>query len=603
MDGGTITLKTKLDTKQFDAQIAQLERKLEQMEKSYATYKVVDERDKEDMAQLAVAIEKTKNKLIQLRKEKERFSEPSGIKGLNTGINNFSNGLQKAVQRASKLALGIFGIRSAYMLLRRASSELASYDEQYATNLEYIRFALTQMIAPVLRYIVELAMKLLSLINSISVAWFGVNLFENASVDNFAKMKKGVGGVTSAVKELKKQLAGFDEMNILQENGQAESGGGGGGITLPEMNLSQLNEETESFVTKIKSMWEEAGAIYEKMFANPEIFDEAYGEWGKFMFGINEVWGGIYKFINGIIGVIKGVSQVVVGLLKGDKELISKGFENLINGIGDLLEGFLRFVKGIIDTVIGFVWGLIVTVAKWVYNNLIVPIANFFKWLWEQIVAGWHNFWNGLATGIDNAAVWVFDNILKPIGEFFGNLWDGIVRGAEAAWDGIVWAFNGITDFFGGIFNAIWGFVTNIATNVGNAIAGAFRAVINGVLSAIENILNFPIRAINGLIDVINNVPGIDLGYLNEFNLPRLKVGGIINMPNTGTLVGGSAIGGESGREGVVPLTDQQAMAELGREIGKNVLINLTNITSMNGRVINRELKQVQADQEFAYNM
>lgn len=603
MDGGTITIKTKLETKQFDAQIAQLEHKISLMEKDYERALAAGaDPDYSSMKKLAANIEMAKNKLIQLRKEKERFSEPSGMTELNTGISNFSKGLQNAVSKASKLTLAIFGIRSAYMMLRRASSELASYDEQYAANLEYIRFALTQMIAPVLKYIVDLAMKLLSLINAISIAWFGVNLFENASVDNFAKMKNGVGGVTRAVKELKKQLAGFDEMNILQENGQAESGGGGGGITLPEMDLSTLNEETESFVNKIKGMWEEAGEIYEKMFANPEIFNEAYGEWGTFMYGINEVWGGIYKFINGIVETIKGISQVVIGLLKGDKDLISEGFDNLLNGIGDLLEGFLRFVKGIIDTIIGFVWGLIVTVATWVYDNLIIPIANFFKWLWERIVEGWHNFWNGLATAIDTAALWVFDNILKPIGEFFGNLWEGIVTGAQAAWQGIVWAFNGITDFFGGIFSAIWGFVTNIAINVGNAIAGAFRAVVNGILNAIENILNFPIRAINGLISTINNIPGINLGYLNEFNLPRLKVGGIINMPNTGTMIGG-AIAGEAGREGVVPLTDQQAMAELGREIGKNVVINLTNITSMNGRVMSRELKQVQADQEFAYNM
>lgn len=72
-------------------------------------------------------------------------------------------------------------------------------------------------------------------------------------------------------------------------------------------------------------------------------------------------------------------------------------------------------------------------------------------------------------------------------------------------------------------------------------------------------------------------------------------------MPNKGTLVGG-AIAGESGREGVIPLTDSQAMAELGREIGKNVLVNLTNITQMNGRVIGRELKQVQSEQDFAFN-
>lgn len=74
-------------------------------------------------------------------------------------------------------------------------------------------------------------------------------------------------------------------------------------------------------------------------------------------------------------------------------------------------------------------------------------------------------------------------------------------------------------------------------------------------------------------------------------------------MPNRGTLVGGgSAIAGEAGHEGIIPLDDRQAMAQLGAEIGKHVLVNLTNITQMNGRVIGRELKQIQSEQDFAYN-
>jgi len=92
------------------------------------------------------------------------------------------------------------------------------------------------------------------------------------------------------------------------------------------------------------------------------------------------------------------------------------------------------------------------------------------------------------------------------------------------------------------------------------------------------------------------------MNKLPTFSLPRLKSGGIINMPNRGTLIGG-AIAGESGREGVIPLTDQQAMAELGREIGRHVLVNLTNITQMNGRTIGRELKQIQSEQNFAFNL
>lgn len=72
-------------------------------------------------------------------------------------------------------------------------------------------------------------------------------------------------------------------------------------------------------------------------------------------------------------------------------------------------------------------------------------------------------------------------------------------------------------------------------------------------------------------------------------------------MPNKGTMLG-SAIGGESGKEGVIPLTDQQAMAELGAEIGRNVVVNLTNITKVGNRQIAREIKRINAEQEFAFN-
>ena len=91
------------------------------------------------------------------------------------------------------------------------------------------------------------------------------------------------------------------------------------------------------------------------------------------------------------------------------------------------------------------------------------------------------------------------------------------------------------------------------------------------------------------------------MGPLPTFNLPRLKVGGIINMPNKGVMLG-SAIGGEAGREGVIPLTDSQAMEALGEAIGKYITINANITNTMNGRVISRQLKQIQNDKDFAYN-
>lgn len=86
-------------------------------------------------------------------------------------------------------------------------------------------------------------------------------------------------------------------------------------------------------------------------------------------------------------------------------------------------------------------------------------------------------------------------------------------------------------------------FAANFGENLGNAIKGA----INGVIGFLEGFLNTPIRAINGLIDTINSIPGIDIGKLSEFHLPRLAQGGITTGPTT-------ALIGEAGKEAVIPL-------------------------------------------------
>lgn len=59
---------------------------------------------------------------------------------------------------------------------------------------------------------------------------------------------------------------------------------------------------------------------------------------------------------------------------------------------------------------------------------------------------------------------------------------------------------------------------------------------------------------------------------------------------------------GERGAEGVIPLTDSQAMATLGEAIGRYVTINANITNKMNGRVISREIQQIMANQDFAYN-
>ena len=151
------------------------------------------------------------------------------------------------------------------------------------------------------------------------------------------------------------------------------------------------------------------------------------------------------------------------------------------------------------------------------------------------------------------------------------------------------------------IISSILELFKNLGIKVGEVVGGGLKSVINGVLKAVETILNTPIKQINKLLDAINDVPGINIKKLPTFNLPRLAKGGIVNMPGRGVPVGG-AIAGERGREAVLPLTDSQQMALIGEAIGKYITINATITNTMNGRVISKELQRINAEDNFAFN-
>ena len=120
---GEITIGTKLDTKQFDAQITELERKVNDIEKMLENPKKLGLSSR-DVQELEVELEKAKNKLISLRQQKERATESGSVKQLSEGFKNFGSSIQSSIRNVARLALGIFGIRSAFMFLRRASSKV-----------------------------------------------------------------------------------------------------------------------------------------------------------------------------------------------------------------------------------------------------------------------------------------------------------------------------------------------------------------------------------------------------------------------------------------------------------------------------------------------
>lgn len=424
-----------------------------------------------------------------------KLTQARGYENVKNQMVKISDKTSDVIKKVGRWALAVFSVRSAYMLVRQVSSTLAQYDEQYASNLEYIRFVLAQAIAPVLQFLVNLAFKLLTYINYIAQAWFGINLFSNASVKNFQKM---AGSAESIKKSL--QTAGFDEMNVLSDT--SNSSGAGGGI--PSMDLSQMQGEVPSWLQWIADNKDLILAVIVGIASG--LLAIHFGLKLIKGLGIGVMVAGIILIIQSLLDylesptwenfgkIIQGVGVAIVGLgiLIGSVPLAVAGAGILILGIiTKYWQQIKNFFQGGIDWLSGksdFVHEMFGDVIGGIYDMFVDNLQNIL------------NYFNIVFTSIKG----ILDGIIMFVKGVFTGDW-------QMAWEGIknifenVW--NAIKASFMLVFNTIKNLVVTIATTTGNIIASAFKGVVNAVLRSIENILNSPIRAINGLISVINAVP------------------------------------------------------------------------------------------------
>lgn len=448
-----------------------------------------------------------KQKIENVKIEKQ----VSDVDKLKNSFNSVGSSIQSSISKVARLALGIFGIRSAFMFLKRASSDLASYDQQYATNLEYIRYALTQMIAPVLQWIVNLAAKLLGYINAIMQGWFGINLFSRGSAKNFQKMKAGAGGVAKAVKEIKKQLAGFDEINMLTDQSDTGTSAGAGGVGMPNFDLSAMQGEVPAWLQWIIDNKDLILSILAGIAAG--LLAIKLGATGIQALGIGLMVTGIIYTIQSLLDYLKdpswenfgkviqgiGIAIVGLGILIGNVPLIVAGAIVLI--VGTIIKHW-EDIKAFLQNGIDWLKGK----SDWVHEMFGDTIGNIYDTFVEnlQLILNWFDM---TFTNIKR----IFDGLIQIIkGVFTGN-W-------REAWEGIKNIFGGIFNWIGNtaktVLQMAWNLVKNFATTGANTVAGIFKTIVNAVLRTIENVLNSPIRTINRLISVINAVPRNKFKYI-----------------------------------------------------------------------------------------
>lgn len=588
---GSVVIGTELDTKSFDEQIKQTEEKLERLNKSYqkalnpAKGQTTSEKA---LKSLRLQIEQTENKLIDLRRRQVQLNEVQTSDGLSNMLANITSKTKGLITQTMKWGLALFGIRSVYGMLSSSASTLSQYNKQIGVDMQYIRFALATTLQPIIEYLIKLAYKLLSLINGIAQALFGVNLFANAGVDNFNKMGSALGGANKSAKELKKQLAGFDEMNVLQEtpSGSGASGGGGIGDFTPQMDLSKIGEESEKIAKKVKETIKGVSDFWENDWESAlEVVD---GNWDMAWAGLVLLGKGAYDTFKGAVEIISGVFDFLKALVKGDMEGIEESLEKIWEGVTDFALGIVEMISGVFIALLGAVAGILLDI--W---DGIKEFFNFIKLLFQQWLGDTKDslkkFGDKIKTGI------------QAIKDSFKKLKDDTIGFFTSIGSKAVEIWNKIKDNAKSMVSNIRNSFSELGTKVGDFIGKGISTIINSILNFAEQKINGFLKSVNKGISAINKIPGVQISEIKMVSFPRLAKGGIINMPGRGVPVG-SAIGGERGQEGVIPLTDSQQMALLGEAIGRYITINANITNTMNGRVISRELQKINNESDFAYN-
>lgn len=302
------------------------------------------------------------------------------------------------------------------------------------------------------------------------------------------------------------------------------------------------------------------------------------------------LWNALPLLLEGIISIVGEIGTAIWDILSGFFTALGEWFGGLWESIKTIFAPVVEWFGNLFSTIWNSIVSLFSTVGSWVYDNIIAPVANFFKGLWEGIVSAFHtvidpwieiikraatlvyntiivpikNFftdlWNSIVGIFSKVSGWFTDNIATPIKNIFSNIWNAMKNGASNAWEGIKFVFSKVTDWFKNIFSKAWQAVKNVFSTGGkifdgikDGIVNAFKTVVNAIIRGINKVIKVPFDGINWALEKIRgiNILGVEpFGWISTINtpqIPELEKGGVLKKGQVGLLEG-------KGDEAVVPL-------------------------------------------------
>jgi len=556
---------------------------------------------KQKIAQVKPSISSIGNSFKTLPKITQNIT--NNIKGMGTG-------LKQGLRHVIRYAMALFSLRGIYSVLSNsAQSWLSSQNagaKQLSANIEYMKYAMGSVFAPVIEYVVNLVYQLMKAIQSVVYAFSGINIFAKATASS---MNKTAGSANKA----SKSLAGVhNEINNISENNSS----GGSNSANPSFDLSQMDNTPNSIVDAIKNgNWYEVGAtIGEKL-------NDAMNNipWEKIHKTAGNIGTGIADTLNGFISTTDW-NQVGNTFAQGINTFIYVGYNFITTfdwkqfgtAIGDSINGFLsnidwatagqtlgEGIKGIFNAISSFLsevdWTLIGESVKTFIQNIDwIGIWDAIKETIKSAIGSADGILTGLfgentatiietiaiAIGLVTLATKLFSaEKLKETGILIANAatWIAanlpiiLITAAIAAVIAIIILcvkhWDEIKETVTNVCNKMKETVSNWVKNIGDFFSNLKTNIVNKVNEIKDGIKNKFQEAYNGIKNIFSNIGNFFSGIWN-------------NVKNTFSALGtkiGDAISGavKSGINGVISLIERTINSAIRLINGGIKLINL----------------------------
>lgn len=418
-----------------------------------------------------------------------------------------------------------------------AQGDMARTLQAPANQLRILQAQLTQasraignIFIPALNAILPYAIAVVKAIREIANAIANLFGFTLTDVDysGVGKLASGTGAVADnlgsaagSAKELKKYIAGFDELNVLPSNSNAGSGGGaggagGGGFDFDLPTYDFLGDAVETRVDEIKDKLKPLLVIALAIGA-------AFAGWKigkKVTAAIATLKAGFATFAS------SGAGQAILSKLASCVAGVALQF----NAAGGGVKGFLSVLGMVAKVAAPAVAILVVVIAtlkvlseRW--NDIKSAVANTFGKLkvGERLQAlndklnqlgeklGWvDGFWNGLKSTIGSLMNFIGEVVITVVGSSLIGLFNGLVGvlgGVVTAMTGVVEIFTGFAQFLKGVFTGDLDLVKKSFATFGSGISKIFSGVIDGLVKGFTG-------WVSGVIEGVTNLGGTLLGTL-----------------------------------------------------------------------------------------